>query len=63
MTSTFPPLPHADKSGRVAVALDNCVLLPSRVRLRRGDSYAIDDPIVVAHPAAFTTFTPPPLDP
>ena len=47
----------------VALAVDTCVLLPSRVRLQRGDSYALDDPIVVAHPAAFRMFVPPPLTP
>ena len=57
----FPALPGADKDGRVAVALDNCVLLPERIAVRRGDPWPLDDPLVVAHPKSFASFTPPPI--
>ena len=60
---SVPPLPGTDKSGRVAVALDTCVLLPERTRLRRGDPYPLDHPLVLAHPQAFRPFAPPPLTP
>lgn len=61
--AVFPPLPGADESGRVAVALSTCVLVPERVHVRRGDPWPVDHPIVVAHPQSFRVFTPPPLTP
>ena len=59
--SPFPPLPAADPHGRVAVALDDCLLWPERIRLRRGDCWPLNDPLVLAHPASFRQFAPPPL--
>ena len=58
---TFPPLPGADHSRQVAVACAAAVLLPEGVRLRRGDPYPLDHPVVLAHPSAFDVFSPPPL--